>query len=188
MRRSSRVGALERLISVFYVYPFRCQRCTHRYRAFHWGHRYPHPKGERRDYERVVVRLPATLAAGTETFEAETVDLSVSGGAVRTAANLPPGAEVRVTLRLGAGGRRVEIDEAVVRAGYEGRLSLQFVHVSVGAQRQLADFIHGEALPTGGRPRRAPRFPIEVVLVAVGGLLVIFLVLSMVNRIGVPAR
>ena len=186
MRRSSRVGALERVLGVVYVYPFRCQRCTHRYRALHWGHRYPHPKGDRRDYERVVVRLPATLTAGTETFDAETVDLSVSGCAVRTAAGLPPGTGVRVTLRLGAGGKRMEVAEAVVRAAHEGRVSLQFVHVGVDERRRLAEFVHGVALPTGGRPRSAPRFPIEVVLVAVGGLLVIFLLLSMVNRIGGP--
>jgi len=52
VRRSSRIGAFERLISIVYVYPFRCPRCTHRFRALNWGHRYPHPKGERRDNER----------------------------------------------------------------------------------------------------------------------------------------
>jgi hypothetical protein len=188
VRRSSRVGAFERVASSFYVYPFRCQRCTHRFRALNWGQRYPHPKGDRRDYERVVVRLPATLTAGTETFEAETVDLSVSGCAVRTDATFPPGTEVRMTVRLGASGKRMEVAEAVVRAGHEGRVSLQFVHVAVAEQRKLAEFIHGVALPIGGRLRRAPRFPIEVVLVLMGGLLVIFLILSMVNRVVPPVR
>src|SRR3989441_7527009 len=104
VRRSSRVGAFERLISSLYVYPFRCQRCSHRFRALNWGHRYPHPKGERRDYERVAVRLPARLTAGTESADAETTHLSVSGCAVRTDARFPPGTEGRVTGKLGASG------------------------------------------------------------------------------------
>ena len=189
MRRSSRVGAFERLISSLYVYPFRCQRCSHRFRALNWGHRYPHPKGERRDYERVAVRLPARLTAGTESVDAETTDLSVSGCAVRTDARFPPGTEVRFTVKLGASGGTVEIAEAVVRAINEGRVSLQFVHVGVDEQRRLAEYIQGVALPiSGGRPGRRPSFPIEVVLVAVAGLLVIFLILSMVTRIGITVR
>jgi hypothetical protein len=188
VRRSSRVGAFERLISVFYVYPFRCQRCTHRFRALNWGHRYPHPKGERRDYERVMVRLPARLSAGTESAEAETTDLSVSGCSVKTDANFLPGTDVRFTVRLG-GGRQVEIAEAVVRAAHEGRVSLQFMHIGVDDQRRLAEFIHGVALPMGGgRAGRASRLSIEVVLVAVVGLLVILLILSMVTRIGTSLR
>src|SRR2546428_10594722 len=125
VRRSSRVGALERLISAFYVYPFRCQRCTHRFRALNWGHRYPHPRGERRDYERIAIRLPARLTAGTESADAETTDLSGSGCAVRTDAHFPPGTEVSFTLRLGSGGKPVEIAEAGGRAAHAGRVTPQ---------------------------------------------------------------
>src|SRR2546429_5742646 len=76
VRRSSRGGAFERLISIVYVYPFRCPRCTPRFPALNWGPRYPHPKGGRRDNERVMVRLPARLTAGTETPPARTTDPS----------------------------------------------------------------------------------------------------------------
>jgi hypothetical protein len=34
--RASRAG-LERLMSLFYIYPFRCQLCWHRFRLFQWG-------------------------------------------------------------------------------------------------------------------------------------------------------
>jgi DNA-binding cell septation regulator SpoVG len=36
VKRASRVG-LERLMSLFYIYPFRCQPCGHRFRLFQWG-------------------------------------------------------------------------------------------------------------------------------------------------------
>ena len=188
MRRSSRVGALERLISVLYVYPFRCQRCTLRFRRLTWGQRYPHSTGERRDYERVVVRLPARMTAGAESAEAETTDLSISGCAVRTNARFPLGTDVRVIIELGAG-RTVDIAQAVVRAAHEGRVSLQFVYVAADDQRRLIEYINAVALPIDvGRPGRATPFPLEIVLVAVAGLLVIFLILSMVTRVGAPVR
>jgi PilZ domain len=188
VRRSSRVGAYERTISAFSVYPFRCQRCSHRFRTFHRG-RYPHPAGDRRDFDRMVVRLPARLTAGTESADAETTDLSVTGCAVRTSGRFLPGMEVRVTLQLGPG-RTVNIAQAVVRAGHEGRVSLQFVQIAIEEQRRLAEYINAIALPINvGRPRRQLRLPaIEVVLVAIAGLVVIFLILSMITRVGVPAR
>src|SRR5262245_37853850 len=186
VRRSSRVGAYERIISAFYLYPFRCQRCAHRFRALRWA-RYPHPAGERRDFDRMAVHVPARLTAGTESADAETTDLSITGCAVRTSARFPPGTEVSVMLQLGAQ-QTVFIAEAIVRAAHEGRVSLQFVHVAIEEQLRLAEYINAIALPIDvGRPPRA-RFPMEVVLVAVAGLLVIFLILSMVSRIGTPVR
>jgi len=188
VRRSSRVGAFERTISILSLYPFRCQRCTHRFRAFHRGRHHAHLTTERREFDRMVVRVPAQLSAGTETAEAETTDLSVTGCAVRTSAQFPPGTEVRVTLRLGPG-QTVNIAEAIVRAGHEGRISLQFVQMAIDEQRRLSEYINAIALPIDvGRPRRQARFPIEVIIVAVAGLLVIFLILSVITRIGAPAR
>ena len=40
VRRSGRQGVLERLLSVVYIYPFRCTRCGQRVRAMQWGARY----------------------------------------------------------------------------------------------------------------------------------------------------
>ena len=34
--RRARRGAFEHLISVFYVYPFRCKACRHRFRSMQW--------------------------------------------------------------------------------------------------------------------------------------------------------
>jgi chromosome segregation ATPase len=39
VKRVSRIGS-ERLMSFFYIYPFRCEPCGHRFRLFKWGVRY----------------------------------------------------------------------------------------------------------------------------------------------------
>src|SRR5262245_44974341 len=66
VKRASRVG-FERLMSVFYIYPFRCEPCGHRFRIMQWRVTYTriqleeaaarkrHPK-EPRD-ERAVLHL-----------------------------------------------------------------------------------------------------------------------------------
>ena len=136
----------------------------------------------------MVVHLPARLTAGTESADGETTDLSITGCAVRTRGRFVPGTEVRVTLQLGPG-RTVNIAEAVVRAAHEDRVSLQFLKVALEDQRRLSDYINSVALPIDvGRPRRRLRVPIEVVVVAVVGLVVIFLILSVITRAGAPAR
>ena len=40
VRRAPRLGMTERLLSLVYVYPFRCARCLHRFRVMRWGTRY----------------------------------------------------------------------------------------------------------------------------------------------------
>ena len=39
-RRSHRNGLTEAMLSVVYVYPFRCRLCAHRFLAVQWGVRY----------------------------------------------------------------------------------------------------------------------------------------------------
>ena len=107
---------------------------------------------------------------------------------MRTSARFPPGTDVRVIIELGPG-HAVDVAQAVVRATHDGRVSLQFIYVAADDQQRLAEYINAVALPIDvGRPGRPARFPLELVLVAVAGLLVIFLILSMVTRVGAPVR
>ena len=185
VRRRARVGAFERLLSLLSVYPFRCQRCNHGFRALTSSHA-RHP--ERRDSPRVPVRLPARLTAGTDSVEGETIELSITGCALRANAPFPPGTEVRCMLDLGSSGT-VAITDAVIRASHEGRVSVQFVRMDVDDQRRLGDYIDARALPVDvGGPQRRARLPIELVLAAAAGLLVIFLLLSMIARAATPLR
>jgi hypothetical protein len=186
VRRSPRVGPLERLVSVLYLYPFRCQHCSRRFRALRWRHRHGRPATDQREYERIVVRLPVTLTAGGETAHGDTTDLSLGGCAVRTSAGWPAGTTARVTLRPPGGGAAIEVAEAVVRAVREGSLGLQFVHVAGPDQRQLTELIRSMAAPSPGRPPRGRRLPAEMLLVLLIGLAIIAIVLMLMNRVGGP--
>ena len=69
VKRVSRVGLGERLISLFYVYPFRCQLCGHRFQLLQWGVEYKRSRktGVSMNACRRVFRLiltPARFRAG----------------------------------------------------------------------------------------------------------------------------
>lgn len=53
VRRSSRVGWIEKFLSLFYVYPFKCQLCGLRFRFLQRGVRYTRVVEDRRLYDRL---------------------------------------------------------------------------------------------------------------------------------------
>lgn len=57
-RRSHRDGLAEQLISLMYVYPFRCQLCSHRFFALQWGIRYHRVPVDHREYHPRLTRVP----------------------------------------------------------------------------------------------------------------------------------
>ena len=62
VRRSHRQGLKERLLSLVYLYPFRCQVCANRFRAFQFRSRYVKRIVDRRQYARLSTRIPTTFA------------------------------------------------------------------------------------------------------------------------------
>ena len=52
-RRAHRNGLAEKMFSVLYVYPFRCQLCWHRFLALQWGTRYHRIAQDSRDHRLV---------------------------------------------------------------------------------------------------------------------------------------
>jgi hypothetical protein len=61
--RVARVGFVEGLLGLFYVYPFKCQLWGCRASALQWGVRYLRMEEDRREYERLptVFQWPSTL-------------------------------------------------------------------------------------------------------------------------------
>src|SRR5437867_1102326 len=99
-RRCHRVGALERVLSAVYVYPFRCQVCGRRFRALAWGKRYVRRSADHRELERVAIRAPVVLRSGHVSAPGEATELSLDGFTAKTAARLGVGTSVSVTLDL----------------------------------------------------------------------------------------
>jgi hypothetical protein len=144
--RVPREGLLERLASLVYVYPFRCRACLHRYRALQWGQRYVRSRRERRREERHAVDLGTTLwleAGAPPGPPARVRDISTTGLALDTQADLQPGQHLELDLQPGPGERPIRVEVAVVRTLESGRVGLQFVGVKGETDARLLKFLSG---------------------------------------------
>lgn len=145
IERVSREGLFERVASIVYVYPFRCRACLRRFHAFQWGQRYVRTRKERRRHERWPVDLWTTvwLEAGGQPGRVR--DLSESGLALETQAELPPGQHLELDLQPGPGERPIRVEVAAVRTIQSGRIGLQFIRVKDESDERLQKFLTGRA-------------------------------------------
>lgn len=139
--RTHRKGILERLASIGYVYPFRCQVCQGRFRRFRWGERYVRVHLDRRDAQRVPARIPVTFhwkdgGQGTGTIR----DISTAGCAVETDAPVPVG--TIILLQLGPEDTPpIDVDVGEVRSHRTGRIGVRFVRVGSAHAESLRGLV-----------------------------------------------
>jgi PilZ domain len=143
VRRVSRVGLGERLISLFYVYPFRCQLCGHRFQLLQWGVKYKRIEEDRREYERIPVNFPATFAAVGVSGQGLIVDISIAGCSLHTEAQLGEGNILRMGLQVPNETPPVNVEAAIVRSIRSGRAGVEFLQFENGERERLQHFIRG---------------------------------------------
>lgn len=141
--RVSRVGLGERLISLFYVYPFRCQLCGHRFKFLQWGVKYRRIEEDRREYERIAVNFPATFTAGSINDQGLIVDISMAGCTFHTEARLVEGNILRIGLQVSNEIPPVNVEAAVVRNIHSDRVGVEFLQFENGERERLQHFIRG---------------------------------------------
>jgi hypothetical protein len=113
-QRDSRAGWLEIVLSVFYVYPFRCQLCGHRFRSFQRGVRYVKVKEDRREYNRIEISFPVTFSGENISGEGILLDISMGGCRFITTSDLVTGMIVKLALQISGSLRPIIVDAAVV--------------------------------------------------------------------------
>ena len=129
VRRSRQRGVVEHLLSLFLLFPFRCQLCTQRFLAFSGTiHHVPI-----REYVRVPIRLPVSYGAvnASEQIRGEgmTVNLSIRGCRLESDPPLKPGAALRLELRTGDREGQIAIQSAVVRSVQDKRAGIEFLEI-----------------------------------------------------------
>lgn len=79
VRRVLPKKGLEHLLWHLYLYPFRCQICSHRFVALQFGRRYEIKLDDLREYERLRVKLGVTFSGSALKGTGTTVDISTKG-------------------------------------------------------------------------------------------------------------
>lgn len=142
-RRVSRSGPWEILLGYFYVYPFKCQICSHRFRHFQWWGRYVRVKKDRRDYDRLEISLPVSFNAPNLSGEGTLLNVSMGGCGFRTGAKLENGMIVDLSLSVSPEVPPVVIEAAVVRDVGQTSVGAEFLRWQPGERERLQQLIRG---------------------------------------------
>jgi hypothetical protein len=141
IRRSHRLGPLERVLSFFLIYPFRCQLCTYRFLAFQGNQQ----ESRHREYERIPVRFPvsfdSTYAGEQIKGDGLVVGLSIRGCALSSDQPLRTGSFLRLQLQVAQGDAPIEIDVGVVRSTVNHRAGLEFLSIKDQEEQRLRRLI-----------------------------------------------
>ncbi len=141
VRRVQREGLAEIIASAVYLYPFACQLCAHRFRAWQWGIRYTKQPVDRRRYERLSVNFPMTFSADTGGGNGTTLDLSMGGCAFKTELAPLPGVIVQLQLHLPGLERPLVVDSAIVRSVRSLYVGTEFLRLRPEEQFRLTQFV-----------------------------------------------
>ena len=77
--RVARQGMSGYLLSLFYIYPYRCKACWRNFRAIRWGTRYVLRQTNRRQYRRFETNLPVFLSWQDTPGEGIVTNLALGG-------------------------------------------------------------------------------------------------------------
>lgn len=131
----------DHLLSLAYLYPFRCQVCTYRFRVPRFGMRYSTLVPDRRQYQRITTGFPVFLEGQPNREEAVT-DLSMGGCTLNAETPLSEGAFLQVLLQTSDREPPIRVDTAIVRSVRSRSVGLQFLEFPAGEKDRLSQFVY----------------------------------------------
>jgi hypothetical protein len=143
VRRVSRAGFAEPVLSLFYIYPFQCQLCGFRFRFFQWGIRSIRVEEDRRVYDRLKISCPVAFTGENCAGEGRLIEVSMGGCNFSTAMPLTAGAVLRMVLEVSKDVEPIVIDATVVRCVRPENIGVEFIHCQAGERERLQQFVRG---------------------------------------------
>jgi hypothetical protein len=141
VKRVRRVGLGEYLLSLFYIYPFRCQLCARRFKVLQWGVTYTRLEEGRREHDRLPAKFPIKFTVRGGDATGSTVDISMCGCSFDTEIRLVKGIILSAELQLPDQIPPVKIQGAVIRSVRPGRASVEFLRIERGERERLEGFV-----------------------------------------------
>jgi hypothetical protein len=138
-------GVLERLAGLLFVHPFRCQLCTHHFRAFLPSTAALTQTADRRQYVRFAARFPVTFTGEAGLGQGTATDISMGGCALESDTTIMPSMVLKLKLRVSEHGLPVEVEAAVVRSVRAKIVGVEFVRFAAQEKYRLHQFVAGLA-------------------------------------------
>jgi c-di-GMP-binding flagellar brake protein YcgR len=136
-------GAVERLLSIVNVFPFRCQLCTNRFRAFSSAARHNTQAFDRRQYTRLTASIEAQILDFSQPDLTNRItDISMDGCTVQTT-GLSKGAFVGLLLKPTMEEEMIRIETAMVCSVRPSSMGFRFLEVLPEYHRRLSQVVLG---------------------------------------------
>lgn len=145
-------GRVERLLSRVNVFPFRCQLCTNRFRAYYSGARHNTQAFDRRQY----TRLPASIEAQVLDYQQPAVtnritDISMDGCTLQ-ATGFRKGSFLELVLKPTIEEESIRIETAIVCSVHPLSMGIRFLEIPPEHYRRLAQVVLGLLVGQGFAP------------------------------------
>ena len=140
-KRVSRIGFKERLLSIIYVYPFRCQLCGYRFSFMQWGVCYTRVEDDRREYNRMPASFPVSFACDGVEGTGHVLDNSLNGCSLQADTTIAEGSIVRMALQMSEELAPISVEAALVRDVNRNRIGVEFLRFQYHDRERLQIFI-----------------------------------------------
>lgn len=143
VRRVARSGLAEAVLSLIYIYPFKCQICSFRFRTMEWGVRYVRVEEDNREYDRMPMKFPLTFKDSGVDGKGTAINVSMGGCSFTTLNQVAIGMVLRLCLEISDDVAPVEVDAAVVRYVRGQSVGVEFLQWRQSERDRLQLFVRG---------------------------------------------
>jgi uncharacterized NAD(P)/FAD-binding protein YdhS len=143
VRATYQEGRVERLLSRVNVFPFRCQLCTNRFRAFYAGAHHNTQASDRRQYTRLTASIEAQVLDRNQPAVTNRItDISMDGCTLQTT-GFPKGAFIELVLKPMVEEETIRIARAMVCSVRPLSIGIRFLEIPPQHYRRLAQVVLG---------------------------------------------
>ena len=139
--RLHRGAVFGHLLSLVYIYPYRCRGCWRRFRAFQWGTRYVKKQANRRSHRRLQTHLPVLFSSGDTHGEGIVTDIAMGGCRLKTGFKLTADTPLELKLQVPEGETEIRVGRATVRSVESFFAGLSFAHLAGAEKKSLRRFL-----------------------------------------------
>ena len=134
---------MERVLNQINVFPFRCQLCMNKFRAFHGGAGQSAQAFDRRQYKRLPTSIEAQFLADNRMQAKNRItDISMDGCTLQTT-GLPRGTFLGLVLKPDREDEAIRIETAMVCSVRPSSVGVRFLEVPLPDQRRLSKVVLG---------------------------------------------
>jgi hypothetical protein len=152
VRVTAQHGMMERVLHHLNVFPFRCQLCMNKFRAFHRESARSTQAFDRRQYKRLPTSIEAQFLADNRMRSTNRItDLSMDGCTLQTM-GLPHGTFLGLVLKPDQADEAIRIETAMVCSVRPTSVGVRFLEIALPDQRRLSQVVLGLLVSQGHHP------------------------------------